>query len=224
MLDRVEQEIAAVAARLIVEEGLDHGTAKRRAVEQLGLPSRTRLPDNQSMDAALREHLAVFCADTHPIELAALRHLACNWMGRLTDFQPHLTGAVWNGTATRLSDIWIQLFCDDPKAAEIALINQNVRFSVGRTRGITGREVDVLSVSTHSAELGESVGVHLVLYDLGDLRGAKRLDAQGRRVRGSLSELLALLALETGVEQAVDAAEGGLAEQPMHHVRRTALD
>ena len=38
------QEIAATAARLVVEEGLEDGPAKRRAVRQLGLSSRTALP------------------------------------------------------------------------------------------------------------------------------------------------------------------------------------
>ena len=42
----VKHEIAATAARLVVEEGLEYGPAKTRAVRQLGLPARTRLPDN----------------------------------------------------------------------------------------------------------------------------------------------------------------------------------
>jgi hypothetical protein len=36
-------------------------------------------------------------------------------MERMADFRPYLAGAVWNGTATRLSGIY-QLFCDDPVA------------------------------------------------------------------------------------------------------------
>ena len=35
---------------------------------------------------------------------------------RLAAFRPYLGGAVWHGTATRLSDIYLQLFCDDSKA------------------------------------------------------------------------------------------------------------
>ena len=49
-------------------------------------------------------------------------------MERLAQFRPYLGGAVWHGTATRLSDIYIQLFCDDPKSAEIALIDNNVDY------------------------------------------------------------------------------------------------
>ena len=69
----------------------------------------------------MREHLALFCADTQPAELRALRGLALRWMQRLAEFRPHLSGAVWRGTATRLSSIHLDLYCDDPKAAEIAL-------------------------------------------------------------------------------------------------------
>lgn len=194
--DTLELEIAATAARLVVDEGLEYGPAKRRAVQQLGLPQRTRLPDNDVLEAAVREHLAVFCSDTQPGELAALRSLALVWMQRLQAFRPHLTGAVWNGTATRLTDVWLQLFCDDPKSAEIELINRGVRYDVGTTTGFTGRSVEVLSVSTRCPELNEDVGVHLVLYDADDLRGALRPDAQGRKARGDVAALGALLATE----------------------------
>jgi hypothetical protein len=47
-------------------------------------------------------------------------------MDRLAEFRPHLTGAVWRGTATRLNSVHLQLFCDDSKAAEIELLNQKI--------------------------------------------------------------------------------------------------
>ena len=43
--------------------------------------------------------------EIHEAELAALRELALQWMHRVAEFRPHLSGAVWRGTATRLSDI-----------------------------------------------------------------------------------------------------------------------
>ena len=51
-------------------------------------------------------------------------------MQRLAEFRPHLSGAVWRGTATRLSAVHIDLYCDDPKAAEIALINLGIDYDV----------------------------------------------------------------------------------------------
>ena len=98
----VEQEIAAAAARWVVEEGMEYGPAKRRAARDLGLGPRTRLPDNQQVEDSVREYLQIFAADTQPGELQALRLLARDWMQRLAPFRPHLCGAVWRGTATRL--------------------------------------------------------------------------------------------------------------------------
>lgn len=187
------EEIAAAAARMVVEEGLEYGPAKRRAVKQLGLPQRTALPSNDVIEAEVRDYLALFCADTQPQELLALRRLAEVWMGRLTEFRPHLGGAVWRGTATRLSDIFLQLFCDDPKSAEIKLIDHNVRYDVSSVQGFHGEPVDALSMSCLCPELGESVGVHLLIYDLDDLRGALKPDTQGFGYRGDLSSLRRLL-------------------------------
>ena len=47
--------IAATAARLVVEEGLEYAAAKRRALKELGLPARTPLPDNDLLEEAVRE-------------------------------------------------------------------------------------------------------------------------------------------------------------------------
>ena len=186
-------EIANSAARLVCEEGLEWGPAKRRAVKELGLPARTRLPDNDQVEDAVRAYIALFCADTQPRELRALRELALLWMERMQAFRPYLGGAVWHGTATRLSDIFIALFCDDPKSAEIALIDRRVNYEPGSIKGMRGEPVDVLSLSSHSHELNEEIGVHLLIYDLDDLRGALRPDARGRTPRGDMAAVRRLL-------------------------------
>lgn len=190
------QEIAQTAARMVVEEGLEWAAAKRRAVKQLGLPARTQLPDNDALEEAVREYIEIFCADTQPQELRALRELALVWMERVQEFRPHLAGAVWRGTATRMSDIYIQLFCDDSKSAEIALINRNVQYDVTQTSGFNGEVVDALSISSLCKPLGENVGVHLMVYDYNDLRGALKPDSQGRRPRGDIDALRQLLLVE----------------------------
>ena len=156
------EEIAATAARLVVEEGMEYGPAKRRAAKVLGRHSvrPAELPDNQAVEDQVREYLALFCADTQPAELAALREVAAEWMRRLAEFRPHLTGAVWRGTATRLNNVHLQLFCDDSKAAEIALLNLGIDFDVGSVPGPRAEPVDMLSVSSRSRALGESVTVH----------------------------------------------------------------
>ena len=126
--------------------GLEYGPAKRGAVKLLALPARTPLPGNEVVEDAVREHIALFCADTQPAELRALRRVALGWMDRMAAFRPHLGGAVWHGTATRMSDIYLQLFCDDPKSAEIALIDHGVSYETGMLPGLHGQPVDTLSV------------------------------------------------------------------------------
>jgi hypothetical protein len=192
-MDTLQAEIAATAARLVVEEGLEYGPAKRRAVKQLRLPQRTALPANDAVEDAVREYIDIFCGDTQPAELAALRRLAVTWMERLVPFRPYLAGAVWHGTATRLSDVYIQLFCDDSKSAEIALIDHGVDYTPRTVAGFHGESVEALSLSSMSQELGEPVGVHLLVYDHDDLRGALKPDAKGRTPRGDLAAVRALL-------------------------------
>jgi hypothetical protein len=186
-------EIAQAAARLVVEEGLEYGAAKRRAVKQLGLPTRAALPDNDAVEDAVREYISIFCAETQPRELAALRKLALVWMDRLAQFRPYLGGAVWHGTATHLSDIYIQLFCDDPKSAEIALIENNVDYEARTVTGFNGEPVEALSLSSVSRELGEVIGVHLLIYDHDDVRGALKPDSRGRAPRGDAAAVRALV-------------------------------
>jgi hypothetical protein len=195
-LNTLQSEIAATAAAMVVEEGLEYGPAKRRAVKQMALPVRTELPDNDAVEDAVREYIAVFCADTQPAELLALRRLALVWMERMAAFRPYLAGAVWHGTATRLSDIYIQLFCDDSKSAEIALIEHNVDYEPRTVTGFTGGSVEALSLSSLCKPLNEMVGVHLMVYDHDDLRGALRPDAKGRKPRGDLVAVQKLLDLQ----------------------------
>lgn len=192
-MDSLKSEIAATAARMVVEEGLEYGPAKRRAVKQLGVSARTALPDNDAVEDAVQEYIELFCAETQPRELAALRRLALAWMERLEQFRPHLGGAVWHGTATRLSDIYLQLFCDDPKSAEIALIEHNVGYEARTVTGFQGEPVEALSLSSMCPELGEAVGVHLMIHDHDHLRGALRPDAKGRSPRGDLAAVRSLV-------------------------------
>jgi hypothetical protein len=189
----IQLDIAATAARMVVEEGLEYGPAKRRAVKQLGLPSRTPLPDNDMLEAEVRDYIELFCIDTQPAQLHALRELALVWMERLSAYRPHLGGAVWHGTATRLSDIYLQLFCDDSKSAEIALIDHNVHYAVGSVTGLHGETVDALSLHSMCPGLNEMVGVHLMIYDYDDMRGALKEDRQGRSPRGNIAAVKGVL-------------------------------
>lgn len=188
-------EIAAMAAKLVVEEGMEYGPAKKRAAKLLGKHStrKVELPSNEEVEDEVRSYIDLFCADTQPAQLQALREVALLWMQRLEPFRPHLTGAVWRGTATRLSAVHIQLYCDDSKSAELALIDKGTDYEVGSTAGPRGQPVDVLTVATPSQALGELVTVHLTVLDHDDLRGALKPDTRGQSMRGDLAAVRQLM-------------------------------
>lgn len=195
MNPQLSAELAIAAARLIVEEGMEYGPAKRRAAKTLGKHAvrPLDLPSNDVVEEEVRAYLALFHADTQPAELQALRRVALQWMERLQAFRPYLTGAVWRGTATRLNSVHLQLYCDDSKQAELALIDQRIHYDVGSISGPRGNDIDVLAVNSRSEELGEAVTVYLSILDHNDLRGALKPDGRGRTERGDLAALKRLM-------------------------------
>ena len=195
MTSTFTDEIAASAARRVVEEGMEYGPAKHRAARLLGRhASRSAaLPRNEAVEDEVRSYLALFCAESQPAELAALRAVAMVWMERLAEFRPHLAGAVWRGTATRLNAVQIELYCDDSKATEIALLDRRVSYDVTSRPGPRGVAVDVLVVTDTSATLRDTVTLHLTVLDHDDMRGALKPDAQGRTWRGDRAALRRLL-------------------------------
>jgi len=182
----MNRTIAAEAARLVVDSGLEYGQAKAKAARALGA-RRGEWPSNEAVEDEVREHLALFCSDTQPAELRALRELAARWMERLEAFRPHLGGAVWRGTATRHSSVHIDLYCDDPKSAPIALLNLGVPHAFGDAGGEDG--LPVMTITEPCAALAETVTLHLIVRDTDDLRGALRPDSRGRSWRGDLAAL-----------------------------------
>ena len=194
----MSRQIAAEAARLVVETGLELGPAKARAARTLGRRSgaRAELPGNEEVEEEVRAYIELFCADTQPQELAALRQVAAAWMERLAPLRPHLAGAVWRGTATRQSAVHIDLYCDDAKAAELTLLDLDVDFDVDTLDAGGPQAQDVLTVCSACRELGETVTVHLFVCDFDDLRGALKPDAHGRTWRGDLAGVRRLLQQE----------------------------
>ena len=60
MNGRATAEIAAVAARLVVEEGLEYGPAKRKAARMLGRSAARggAMPDNDDIEDEVRSNSA----------------------------------------------------------------------------------------------------------------------------------------------------------------------
>ncbi|WP_321801474.1 UDP-N-acetylmuramate--alanine ligase [Caballeronia sp. J97] len=193
---RVREEIAIAAARMIAEDGLDYSTAKRKAARQVVGESKIGgefLPDNDQIEEEIREYQALFQSDSQPAVLRRMREAALDWMERLKPFDPYLTGAVLNGTAGEHSDIHLQCFCDNPKEVAIYLLNANVQYDVSETRHFAGRGyVETLSF-LHRVRDEEPIGVHIALYGPDDLRGAVRADGRGRLARANAAAVRTLL-------------------------------
>ncbi|CAM2152356.1 MULTISPECIES: UDP-N-acetylmuramate--alanine ligase [Paraburkholderia] len=194
---RVREEIAIAAARMIAEDGLDYATAKRKAARQVAGDARIEgawLPDNDQIEEEIREYQALFMGESQPAVLRRLREIALDWMLRLARFNPFLTGAVLNGTAGEHSDIHLQIFCDNAKDVAIWLLNANVQYDVSETRHFAARGyVETLSFLWKPSRDEEPVGIHLALYNTDDLRGAVRADPRGRLPRADARALQALI-------------------------------
>jgi hypothetical protein len=197
---RVREEIAIAAARMIAEDGLDYSTAKRKAARQVVGETRVAgewLPDNDQIEEEIREYQVLFQGDSQPQVLRRLREVALDWMQRLAPFTPYLTGAVLGGTAGEHSDVHLQAFCDNPKEVAIYLLNANIPYDVSETRHFAGRGyVETLSFMWRPEREGrdaDPVGVHIALYDTDDLRGAVRADARGRLARANAQAVQTLL-------------------------------
>lgn len=186
----IRAEIAALAARMIAEDGSDYGTAKRKAARQILGNARVNgevLPDNTQIEEEVRIYNQLFFGDTQPVRLLELRKLALRVMTELESFHPYLTGAVLNGTAGAHSDIHLQLFADSPKDVEIYLLNQGISFEVSETPHFRGRNEPVETVSF----MTQKEGIHLSLYNRDDLRGA--LKSSGRVERADIAAVQALI-------------------------------
>jgi hypothetical protein len=123
-------QISERAARLIAEDHLhDFALAKKKAAKQLGISEGRMMPSNQEIEAALASYRAVYHPE-HSDNLNKLRHKALKVMQLFAHFHPYLTGSVLSGVAGSHSDINLLLFLDDPKSAEVFLINQQIAYAL----------------------------------------------------------------------------------------------
>lgn len=127
----LRSELAQAAARLIAEDGMEYGAAKKKAVRQLGLPENFPLPGNAEVEDAVRDYHALYREDEQAERLEWLRSVAVDLMRRLERFSPWLTGSVLDGTAGRHSRIDLLLFPDSAKEVEIFLLDLGIPFHHG---------------------------------------------------------------------------------------------
>ena len=192
-LQQLRAQIAVVAARMVAQDGADYSVAKRKAASQLigdAPPVANLLPDDAEVEQEVRRYQALFLSDTQPARLLRLRTVALQVMDALADFKPFVTGAVLNGTAGNHDDIHLQLFADSAKEVQIFLLDKNIEIEISETphfKGARHDPVETVSFMWHKE------GVHAELYELNDLRGARK-PREGRMVRADAAGLRAIMA------------------------------
>ncbi len=189
--EALRAEIAALAARMIAEDGADYGSAKRRAAKQLLGNQKIKgdiLPDNSQVESEVREYNALFFSDSQPQRLLHLRKLAVELMQKLDKFNPYLIGAVLNGTASKHSDIHLHLYTDNSKEVAIFLLNLDIQYEVSESLNKRREAMETLSF------MFQNEGVHLLIHNHDDLRASPRAD------RANLVAVLQLIAQSDLVE------------------------
>ena len=188
---QMRELIAQSAARLIAEDGIqDYAAAKRKAARQIGVPDSHSLPSNSEVEMALRAYQELYQKDEQPARLKRLRQEALAAMQLLERFNPHLTGSVLSGTATRHSDINLQLFTDNVKEVELFLLNRGMSYETGEKRFRINDEM--LPVPTFTLQ-GETAEIRLAVFDTDDLR--KNAAAGKAPDRAKIRQVEAILAI-----------------------------
>ena len=188
---RMRMAIASTAARLMAEDGIsDFVVAKRKALQSLGLPDNTQLPENSEVEAELRLYQRLFQEKEQTDRIDALRQKAREIMTVVQRFNPYLTGSVLDGTAGRYAEIDIQLFTDSAKDVEIFLLNRQLDYAHSVPR--SDRAEAVLTIQS------DGVAVNLIVYPLKEERIAFKTRDGRNRPRVRLEALESLLSA-TGV-------------------------
>lgn len=188
----IRAHIAAAAARIMAEDGIDDfALAKRKAARQLGVAEDKELPRNDEIDSELRAYRALYQADEHPAVLAELLAAALDAMQALRAFNPYLTGPVLKGTAGPYAEIELQLFPESTKDVEIFLLERGVAFTTREARRYSGdrtRSTSIFSLSWNGFPLKLSV------FDPRDERTRLKTSEAGRTLeRAGIPEVTTLL-------------------------------
>lgn len=185
-LQHLRQMIAQQAARMMAEDGVsDFGYAKKKAGRQLGVMDNSIMPSNVEIEEELKLYNTLFLSEEQPENLRELRANALFTMQLLERFNPHLTGAVLDGTAGIMSETHIHLFADSVKDVEMFLLNQQIPFDVNEKsyrimndgkrdkKGDSRKSVPVFTLETDKGLIKLSV------FDVDDIRVATKRAADG---------------------------------------------
>lgn len=176
----MRQRIAAAAARLMAEDGIDDfATAKRKAARQLGAQDTQSLPGNEEIEEQLRAYQSLYLGEEQREQLQWLREQALAVMQLLKAYRPYLTGPVLKGTAGRYSEVDLQLFTDEEKSVELLLLNRGIPYDLARQRRFAGEQARAACVLKLD---WKGTTVNIAVYMANDERLALRSSPAGRLI------------------------------------------
>lgn len=202
-LHQLRQLIAQQAARMMAEEGIsDFAYAKKKAGRQFNAVDNLSLPSNAEIEEELRLYNQLFLSEEQPENLQTLRKNALFTMQLLEKFNPHLTGAVLDGTAGLGSETHIHLFADSLKEVEMFLLNLDIPFETNEKsyrlindgkrdkKANPRKKVPVFSLET------EAGAIKLSVFEVDEIRVATKRATDGSNAeRATISEVMGLVSL-----------------------------
>ena len=197
----LRMRIAAAAARIMAEEGIDDfALAKRKAARRLGAPDSEALPANDEIEAELRDYLALYQAEAHPQRIGEMRRAALEAMRAFERFSPYLTGPVLAGLAGPYAEIELQLFPESSKEVELFLLDRGIAYEASDERRYTGdraRAVAIISTEWNGVPL------RLQVFDPRDERAAMKTTQAGKvAARAGIAEVRMLVEADDGARAA----------------------
>lgn len=202
-LQQLRKLIAQQAARMMAEDGIsDFAYAKKKAGRQFDTLDNDVLPSNIEIEEELKLYNALFLSDEQPKHLLELRKNALYTMQLLKKFNPHLTGAVLDGTAGLGTETHIHLFADSLKDVEMFLLNQNIPFETNEKtyrvmndgkrdkKGESRKKVPIFSL-----EMSTGI-IKLSVFEVDEIRVATKRTADGSNAeRADIQDVITLLKL-----------------------------
>lgn len=196
---QMRQLIAQLAARMMAEEGIaDYAHAKRKAGRQLGVTDSQCMPTNSEIEEEIRLYHDIYNSDEQPEALLQLRKDALLVMQLLERFNPHLTGAVLDGTAGKYAETHIHLFADSLKEVEIFLLNQQIPYITDEKsyRISERRSMDRKKVPLFTLE-GPHGLIKLSVFEVDDMRMATKSPVNGNNASRANIETLTKLIVQS---------------------------
>lgn len=198
---QLRQLIAQQAARMMAEEGIsDYAYAKRKASRQLGATDINCMPTNAEIEDEIRLFHEIYNSEDQPAHLRQLRADALLVMQLLERFEPHLTGAVWDGTAGKYAETHIHLFADSLKDVEMFLLNQQIPYETNeKSYRVSNAAADKKGGERRKVPMFTLEGPHgaikLSVFEIDDMRIPTKHPGNGSNAsRADISDLKALIA------------------------------